>query len=1187
MGKHILLLGIGQTGCDISETFLHRMSDEDIKVHAFAVDTDARTFANVALSQGVPMVNNENLLATVERLGAERVAEFFPCDWLADGTDFARGLLMNTGANLWRMKAYLSFIAFFEDKEAAEPFHAALREVASELTDDDELELYTAASLVGGTGSALFLPLTLYVKKFLKDAGARVTYSAAMLLNPDIYAGQLTAEQRVKAYANAYAAQSELNAVNISLLSEDCKDRPRVEFKLGAENFECGILFDSEKKNKEAPPFDKVVLFSRTTGVNTVGAHVGIAADILVSMATSGVTLAEQTIDNNMAIYEGISLTRVRYSPDSISEYIAARQTEKIIGGEFAAIHKTAKTLSRSAAADARAFAFRGDVDATEQYCNAFISYARNAMENKGGERAFIGRETRASLTDDVGIDEWREDYYDTARQDYLKLIESMDAGIETDESRAISEYVALVEKQSRKSKDNINNRKKKEKPIPKKERRARLLENAENAWFNLSAFCESCRISLTEGRDAFESSLVSEGTDGYSFIDDVMLRDGSTPHPSLALLRLCLLYTHLKEHLRTRPIIPTADFLGAESVPDLLLFVDEDAATSLYSRAGRRRFMSLAVNDIEEVNIYLKRTADEDEEKKLYKDRTVIEIAYAGIFKKKFFVKDGHRLFNFNTDGELKQRLADDEELFVADLKAVHERICIMAKYIRCEQAIAVLGKLIDKYRALGDSAVAIHDDLASDARLAAVYASTDNGVIINVATSKEEKEGVLAEYLTTYSPELVRSDDLELTRRFIQAIAGDSDACRVDEIVDFVNKSYKNRFVNSDFYKENIDKNVICALLDSMRGRFAPPSISYDRVFGERFSPIRVMRADFESSDVELIRSTRAIFSVGVWNYVADNPDIFDGMEPKDFFEARLYDAGEYRGAAIFSDYVDDREILIRREISGIPAYLIEEYNENSTDPAARRAYDAAKAAARAHSTAMWNPDAVYNRGSARPLPLISPAAEREYELSSARALLYATLSGGVYTSTLEDVGEVYFTYSAGAKEPILLGTEPVAAKDVKSLAEWVYSSPEWVAQNSARYAAMLHGRQAVYGDVSAYKRHAASLARSSAVASLAEAFSTLIIKFYSSKALDFCGYALSVATAVYDTVKLQSIGEASLAEEGIAFVYNALCDVFMQRLIKDAKGDRARNIVDWINSQGLFKRLVPPMDFYSYET
>ena len=1186
MGKHILLLGIGQTGCDVSEAFLHRMNNEDVKVHAFAIDTDVRTFANIVDSQKVPVVNNESLLATVERLGVERVREFFPCEWLSDGTDFARGLSMNTGANLWRMKAYLSFIAFLEDTEAAEPFHTALREIIVDMAEGDELELYTAASLVGGTGSALFLPLTLYVKKFLAEAGAQVSLSVAMLLTPDVYREQLTAEQRVKASANAYAAQSELNAVNSVLLSTDGGERPKIDFKLGGENLECGVLFDSERKTKQTPPFDKVVLLSRTPGVNTVGAHVGIVADILVSMATSGVTISgtdENKNENNMAIYEGISLTRVRYSPDSISEYIAAKQTEKIIGGEFAAVHKAVKAAARGKTSDARALAFRGEVDETEQYCNAFVTYARNVMEDYGGEEALIARTDGSLCESEAGLDEWREDYERAAEKDYINFLRFAEERLQCDAARRITDYIKSETETDDPS--NINNRKKKgEKPRSKRQERDELIKNAARAERDLEELYESICETLTDGISAFRESLLenesSEG--GFSFISSVMMREGVTPHPSLSLLRLCMLYLHLKRHISGKPEISPEEFISLGEFPEALLITDSEGGVSRYSSVGSKRFVALVKKNPREVQTACGEGRDEEIE-----NRAVLEVGYRGLFtKKKYLLNESKPLFSYSTDAQLKRIICDDTELFVSDLKKTYERTILLAEHVLCERALEILGRIIDRYRELGDSAVALRDDLISEARLASVYASTDNGVVINVATSKEEKEGVLLEYLTTYTPELVRHDDTEIAKQFIKTVITDSDTYRVNEIADFVNKSYKNRFVNSEFYKENIDKNVICALLDSMKGRFAPPSISYERVFGERFSPIRVMRADFESSDIELIRSTRAIFSSGVWNYVADNPDIFDGKEPKEFFEARLYDAGEYRGAAICSDYVDDREILIRREISGIPAYLIEEYNENSSDPSAKRAYDSAKAAARAHGTAMWNPDVIYKRGSSRPLPLISPTAEREYELSSARALLYALLSGGIYVSALEDKGDVYYTYSDGASEPILLRGEPIGVKDVKSLAEWAYSNPEWARENSSRYEAMFHGRQALHGGISAYKRHAAALLRSASTAALAEAFSTLIIKMYSAKALDYCGYAFSVASAVYDTVKKQSIADAPVAEEGEALVYNAFCDAFMQRLIKDAKGERARNIVEWLNSRGLFLRLVPPMDFQSYE-
>ena len=232
------------------------------------------------------------------------------------------------------------------------------------------------------------------------------------------------------------------------------------------------------------------------------------------------------------------------------------------------------------------------------------------------------------------------------------------------------------------------------------------------------------------------------------------------------------------------------------------------------------------------------------------------------------------------------------------------------------------------------------------------------------------------------------------------------------------------------------------------------------------------------------------------------------------------------------------------------------------------------------------MWDPDLLYRRGSEHPLPKISPTARRDGELSAAKALLFALVSRGIYTANLEGEGEVYFAYRDGAFEPLAVGDAVIGVKQVKALAEWAYAHPEWAREGARKYDAMFEGKQPVGVGFAAYKMLASSLKRSDSYAALAEAFSSLLIKFYSSKALDFCGYAETIARVVYGTVVKQSIDGVGVIDEGPACVYHALLDVMMSRLIRDAKGERAKALVAFLNGKGLFKRLLPPDEFEDYE-
>ena len=109
MGRQILLLGIGQSGCTVAELFSNKLNKDGSVVHAFSVDTDERTLSKTSSSSVISMTNDGSLYSVVEELGAEKISSWFPCDWENDHSDFIKNLDMKTGSNLWRMKAFLSF----------------------------------------------------------------------------------------------------------------------------------------------------------------------------------------------------------------------------------------------------------------------------------------------------------------------------------------------------------------------------------------------------------------------------------------------------------------------------------------------------------------------------------------------------------------------------------------------------------------------------------------------------------------------------------------------------------------------------------------------------------------------------------------------------------------------------------------------------------------------------------------------------------------------------------------------------------------------------------------------------------------------------------------------------------------------------------------------------------------------
>ena len=172
MGRNMVLIGIGQSGCTIADLSSHKMQSSEVCLRAIAMDTDERTLADVCYATAIPMVDSGDLNSVVEALGAENIRSWFPCDWEQDHTYFAQSLSMNQGSNQWRMKALLAFASFLSKEKSVGVFHEVLDQALAE-SADNSIELYVTASLAGGTGSGLFLPVALYVKNILKARAVR------------------------------------------------------------------------------------------------------------------------------------------------------------------------------------------------------------------------------------------------------------------------------------------------------------------------------------------------------------------------------------------------------------------------------------------------------------------------------------------------------------------------------------------------------------------------------------------------------------------------------------------------------------------------------------------------------------------------------------------------------------------------------------------------------------------------------------------------------------------------------------------------------------------------------------------------------------------------------------------------------------------------------------------------------
>ncbi len=568
MGRKVLLVGIGQIGCLIADAVCERLEKNSVNASSLAFDTDKNLFSKLNSSIAIPMTEPTELCSVVEDLGESLLRGSFPCDRENDHFERIKGLDMDCGSSLWRMKAMLSFNAFMSKKEDTDRLNAILNEMT------DSTELYVIASLAGGTGSGLLLPITLYIKKQLKSIGIPVVSSKAFAVMPSVVEGRLSAEQGVKARANAYAALRELNAVNmITLGGSEYRFPPYIDLKLGLTPE--STLFDAkspEYKDPQYAPFDKVYILERIPDMFAVSANTDAFAELVASFCIGGEIRPQNNRNTKAnAVFAGASLSKVRYPSGSIVKYIAKKQLSELAGSEMKEILAAVEHgfVALRMTLSGRPLSVR---ERRMHYCDLFIEKAQELIENEDehdpllGRRAFIER--YRFVADSDGAAE-------------RALAKTVASSLESDAANALFEAVdSLFPTEKELEERKISEKKN--------------FKNVSESIGELLAGYYARGMEIREHDAEFASTLVTQN-EGFSVKNDLLKEEGKSLHPIYAMLKLCLFYRSVSSLARAEQRLPE-HYSEKEPLPKYLLQLKAiDKPRCLYgSQAGSR--LELAV---------------------------------------------------------------------------------------------------------------------------------------------------------------------------------------------------------------------------------------------------------------------------------------------------------------------------------------------------------------------------------------------------------------------------------------------------------------------------------------------------------------------------------------------------------------------------------------------------------------
>lgn len=365
MKKRIITIGIGEIGCRMAESFSVKADSAGIRYVSVAADCDQTLLGRIRGTIRLSLATDSSVKEIAEKIGVEAVSEWFPCDPKTDDTGYFAGVYVNKGTGRVRANALLAFFRAMNDPETGGVLESAVDSVFENDDEDSVYELYLAASLSGGTGSALFCPMALYVEEYVREKYGKELDSRAFLVAPDVISGACSYEQKISMRASAYAAIRELEAINGVAFSDPGSES--ISFKLGQKNdLKVGILFDSDDErfhDKKYAPFCAVTVLDRIAGMDSLTGYYNVWSDMMYCSAMD-MTAPARAEEKSRALYRGLSVCKFRYSPEFFADYVTAQYCKKRIDAILRPFTAFEKQLSE--------FGNRSQMERMRQYGRQF-----------------------------------------------------------------------------------------------------------------------------------------------------------------------------------------------------------------------------------------------------------------------------------------------------------------------------------------------------------------------------------------------------------------------------------------------------------------------------------------------------------------------------------------------------------------------------------------------------------------------------------------------------------------------------------------------------------------------------------------------------------------------------------------------------------------------------------------------
>ncbi len=1067
--KNILIIGIGGTGSRAVDIFFQKKNElgnqAGNNITALVFDTDKGDIAKISAATAVPMSDNASVGTICDRIGREALREWFPCDDKA-----VRAQELVRGASQWRKKSYLAFLNLMHKPQARTKFISALEAMSVDPTSP--CEVYVVASVAGGTGSGSFIPIALYVKRYLKKVLGKDPIVNAMIALPDIYADSQTPENSVKVYANAYAILRELNAINLVARNYNAgvaehKKAP-IKLKIGdACEPNVGLLFDASDKRfwtPEAAPFSQVFLLDRIPCLNSVAAHDIVLANSLYTILCTEIgsafdsefsnhELIRSQNNGSNAIYAGISTSQIRFPKESVLDYLAHRRTLESCNNEWMILHNAVESTIREKEQRCKALK-QHYIMRDGEYAQLVINeIERLESENNDSIVSILERD----------VYEYGEDGKKRTESPCSTFVNQIDDYISAKITKKENIYTA-IETKIREILPEKGKVDKQEIPSCAQELGKKLLSYYKQCLDDIKCFAGSTADSIINLDKKKEGFVGVE----YSIFDRLLKRDDKFVHPVAAMVQLCYFRKELGVVLAENDTEEWAD-LRQRNVTrianNLLKVVDssqENGQTenndsqningiaakgdkSAYKRMGEKRFQTIIDPNNSQAYDSISRT---DTRSDLI-----------------FVWNDAHNTAYKIYTGAQKQ-------LRYKVYTAVAERVDL----------------LIAKYRNFFNRFEKEKEDLADMTKTALRKDAGNVDSVINVYSSSDDKDKIYKEIVDDAGPvtdsDLIATDDI--VGRGVFATVYNAAVCELSQDNSWnENDSHVYRTLFSDMidaYRESIRKSeafaeiAVCNVIEAMVAKCGARATKkqLEDVFSLNFSVAREiakpsLRLDEISDEDDVVKPSDVIMvymmSAGTGKYLKKHADEFGLSVPAD--EAKEEDvikacaeafihrhSGDASARVEIVSDMPDQVLYCTGEIMDITPLRIAKFNELGSDNVYFKNYTDAIDRFKKYGTDMWNPHLGNNLHKRGYLPYMNEKMEKECDVRVIKALLYGFQKG--YILYRDGIGEASgkFFFSCLGKKIADSDGRWINSKNVAQLVAWMRNEEERVDEWSREF-------------------------------------------------------------------------------------------------------------------------------------